>query len=101
MLAQPNSSALTTAAAARVRWRVVGFIWEQQGGGVGGWGNARELCLPHHGAGKSACCCQSIRLNHNSDSVAETSASAAATSASRPEISVSFFSTVRRELSFS
>ena len=42
-----------------------------------------------------------IRLNHNSDNPAEVIASTAAASASRPEISVSFFSTVRRELSFS
>ncbi len=42
-----------------------------------------------------------IRLNQSSDKLAETSASAAATSASKPDISVSFFSTVSLELSVS
>ena len=41
---------------------------------------------------------QRIRLNHSSDKPADSSASTDATSASKPEISVSFFSTVRREL---
>ena len=42
-----------------------------------------------------------IRLNHSSDKTAETSPSAAATRANNAEISVSFFSTVSRELSVS
>ena len=42
-----------------------------------------------------------IRLNHSNDKAAETSPSAAATRASNAEISVSFFSTVSRELSVS
>ena len=45
--------------------------------------------------------CHKIRLNHKSDSAAELIASTAATSASRPEISVSFLTEVSRELSFS
>ena len=40
-----------------------------------------------------------IRLNQSSDSPADSSISAAAPSAKRAEISVSFFSTVSRELS--
>jgi hypothetical protein len=42
-----------------------------------------------------------IRLNHSSDRLADSKASAAAAMARRAEISVSFFSTVRRELSVS
>ena len=41
---------------------------------------------------------QRIRLNHSTDRPADSSARIDAASASRPEISVSFFSTVRREL---
>ena len=41
---------------------------------------------------------QSIRLNHSSDRPADNSVNTAAASASSPDISVSFFSTVRREL---
>ena len=42
-----------------------------------------------------------IRLNHNTDSAAAEIANTAAIKASKPEISVSFFSTVSRELSVS
>ena len=42
-----------------------------------------------------------IRLNHNTESAAAEIAKIAAISASKPEISVSFFSTVSRELSVS
>jgi len=42
-----------------------------------------------------------IRLNQSSDRPADAIARTAATSANRPEISVSFFSRVSRELSFS
>ena len=42
-----------------------------------------------------------IRLNHNTDSAAAVMANAAASKASKPEISVSFFSTVSRELKVS
>jgi nucleotide-binding universal stress UspA family protein len=41
---------------------------------------------------------QAIRLNHKIDSPAEAITSRAAAKASRPEISVSFFSSVRRVL---
>lgn len=41
---------------------------------------------------------QAIRLNHKIDSPAEAITSRAAARASRPEISVSFFSSVRRAL---
>ena len=44
---------------------------------------------------------QRIRLNHSSDKPADSRASTEAASASKPEISVSFFSTVRRELKVS
>ena len=46
-------------------------------------------------------CTQRIRLNHNSDKAAEVMASTAASKASKAEISISFFSTTMRELSFS
>jgi len=41
---------------------------------------------------------QRIRLNQSSDKLADNSVNTAAASASNPDISVSFFSTVRREL---